>query len=246
MNSKHYACIFLALYVLVFGLAFYLIEFVYTPDDEKSKDVVYIELVAPEEEPEPEEKKPIPNATPKPDPNSNTDAKNTLNQNNPAPKNKQTESKGPAKENRTPKPGTLFPGVTGGVAEPVASGNQGEVDSLLSNSGKNAYSLNGSGKDDKNEGQNNPRRLEGDYLPEPDKNRVTQEGTLIVMVVLDSKGNVTSAQTVKSVGITSDQQKEATLEAAKKAKFGKSSISMGKEKIEYYFENGSASVKRVK
>lgn len=245
MNSKHYACISLALYVLVFGLAFYWIEFVYTPEDKKpDDDVVYIELVAPEEEPEPEKKKPIVNATPNPDLKPKKEAKDASKHSKPDPETKSQKAMGKDKEVKSPKAEALFPGVTGGLGDPVVSGNQGEPAPETSGAGE-SYSLNPDGSDGVNKGNASPPKLKGDYLPPPDENRVKQWGVVRVKVTINNNGDVIEKPQIihKGTTITDSDTKNAILEVAEKAKFEESKAFFRYAIIEYYCNQGNFSFK---
>ena len=74
MNSKHYACIFSALYVGLLVAAFMLVSIAPRQVAMEQHDVMYVEFIEPETPPEPKPKEvkrdrkvttPVPNRTPK-------------------------------------------------------------------------------------------------------------------------------------------------------------------------------------
>ena len=247
MNSKHYACIFLATYVALFVLVFSLVEIKSRPKTETPKETVYIALVEPEKQlPEPkiEQKEPISNATPKPNPKPKPKAKDTSSHDKPAEKEKSQETKGQAEKPRTIDPRTQFPGITGGVDKPIASGNKTQQDSENRNSGKK-YGLNETGKDNSDEGPESNRKLKGDYLPKPDINQIKQEGFVRVKVIIDKKGEVTAAMVVGG-GIHDSTTKNAIIEAAKKAVFEESAAYVEDVIVEYHCTQSGVNIKVIK
>ena len=242
MNSKQYACIFLALYVLVFALAFSLIKFATREVKEESSSTVYIELVAPEPEPEKkvEENKQISNATPTPTEKPKPKAKDTSSHEKPAPEPKSQEANGPAEKPRTPKERSLFPGMTGGQDKPVPQGNKGEVSPELANSGKK-YGLNNTGKDSADEGPESNRKLKGDYLPQTDPSKVKEQGKVVVKVTINNKGRVTHAEICVGTTIKDSGTKNEILAKAKEALFEESAAYVDTAIIEYHCNQGNVS-----
>lgn len=222
MNSKHYACIFSALYVGLLVAAFMLVSIAPRQLAMEQHDVMYVEFIEPETPPEPKPKEvkrdrkvttPVPNRTPKVSENPP--------HKQPAEEETTKQSEGPAEETRTVNQRALFQASKEGVDKPADVGNaMAKKDTVTSSAGK--------GKGLNQFGDVNALLDAGlagrgsEVLPRPVYPPGNKYGTVVVKVTVSAEGKVTSAN-VHPVGTnTSDSElKNAALKAARKARFKK-------------------------
>lgn len=224
MNSKLYACISLALYIALCVVVFLFVEFEPRQIAMQQHDVMYVEFVEPEEPPKPQPKPkevrrahkvttPVPNPTPKV--NENPPHKK------PAPEESTQQSGGKAEETRTVNQRALFQMSKEGKDKPADVGNaMAKKDTVVSSTGQ-GRGLNPLG--DVNAMLDAGLAGRGsEVLPRPKYPPGNKSGKVVVNVIVNAAGYVSSA-TVSSIGTntTDSELRAAAVAAAKKARFRK-------------------------
>lgn len=206
MNSKHYACIGLAVYVAILAVVLPLVGVTPQPAvSQPQSHIIHIEYVKPEPPPKPKEK-------PKPKPKPKV--KEAPKHEKLSTKDNTQQTQGKAEKSRTVNKRALFQQSKAGVDKPANIGNErAEQDTVLTASGKgNPRILNPEGTIEIDEGLQG-RNIKG-KLPEPDKTRVTKPGKVQIRVKVNKSGVVTEASFVPKGSTT---QEAAAVEAARAA-----------------------------
>lgn len=127
------------------------------------------------------------------------------------------ENSGEAEKTQTLNPNALFKPTVGNVDETVAAGNRLAPDGDKESSRGSGAGYNLQGSDQLDAGLRGRGLREA--LPRPQAN-FQSEGTVVVSVVIDGEGNVTSA-TIRQQGTTTNdtELRNKALAAARKAKF---------------------------
>jgi TonB family protein len=233
MNSKYYACIFSALYVALLVVALLYVVFEPRPQAMQQNDVMYIEFIEPPTPPEPKvesrSKKvstPVPNSTPK--------VKENPPHKTPAPEETTEQSGGKAEETKTVNQRALFQMSKVGVDKPADVGNKmAKTDTVITSTGA------GQGLSQYGEVGVTDKGLAGrgcDLLPPP-VYPGNKAGKVVVEVIVNPDGKVTSANVVAGTTTSDSELKNAAVKAARKARFRKSDdLSDQKGTITYIFK----------
>ena len=147
---------------------------------------------------------------------------------------KSAQTSGKSDQTQTVNPDALFKPVTGNIPDQVPEGNRlAPKGPQESNNGEGpGYNLQGT--DQLDEGLKGRGLREG--LPQPAK-KYNTEGTVVVSVVIDAEGNVTSASVDPDGTSTNDAKlRELAVEAALKAKFNPSERTAQGGVITYVFK----------
>lgn len=209
MSSKIFGCICLALYVMLLVPSFVWVKVSITPTDKPQSDIIYIEYAKPEP---PEQPKP------KPKPKPTQKVKEAPKHEKLAPKDNTQQTQGKAEKTRTVNQKALFQQSKGGVDKPADIGNEkAEQDTVLTASGI-GQGLNPFGTIELDEGLQG-RGIVGE-MPVPDNTHISRSGKIVVDVVVDNTGTVTSAKFQPKGSTVQDKAMvEAALSAARKARF---------------------------
>lgn len=226
MNSRHYALISVALYVVLLVLAFLYVGITPTLPPAPKNDVIYIEM----EKPEPEK----PKEKPKPKPKPVKKIKEAPIHDNPSTRDNHQQVDGKAEKTRTIDPKTKFKMPKQGIDKPTdMMSNRGEKDSVITASGKGG-GANTLGNIELDEGLQG-RGLIGS-LPKPPSTNVTKSGKVVVRVTVDQTGKVTNASFVlKGSTIQDKKLVDDVLKAARKARFAESKAFTQGGEITYIF-----------
>ena len=212
MDSKHYACIFSALYVALVIVALLFIVFEPRPQAMQQNDVMYIEFVEPPTPPKP---KVVTNtkASAVPVPNSSPVVAETPPHETPAPVESTMQSGGPAEETKTVNKRALFQMAKEGVDEPADVGNRmAKVDTVISSAGE-GRGLNQFG--DVNAVVDAGLQGRGsEFVPRPNYPPGNKEGVVVVRVIVTPEGKVVSAEPISAGTTTSDADLRAEAKAA--------------------------------
>ena len=147
---------------------------------------------------------------------------------------KSAQTSGESDQTQTLNPNAMFKPVTGNIPDQVPEGNPLAPNGPQeSNKGKGpGYNLQGT--DQLDEGLKGRGLREG--LPQPAK-KYNTEGTVVVSVVIDAEGNVTSASVDPDGTSTNDAKlRELAVEAALRAKFNPSERTAQGGVITYVFK----------
>ena len=220
MDSKHYACIFSALYVALVVLALLFIVFEPRPQAMQQSDVMYIEFIEPPTPPEPKVVN-HPKASTVPVPNSSPVVKENPPHETPSPVESTMQSGGPAEETKTGNQRALFQMAKEGVDEPADVGNRmAKVDTVISSAGA-GQGLSQYG--DVNATIDAGLKGRGsEYVPRPNYPPGNREGIVVVRVIVNPDGKVVLAEPISAGTTTSDAELRAAAKAAAlKARFKK-------------------------
>ena len=216
-NSRRWAAIVLALYLLALGTAFAFVSFDFRVP-EKPGDTILVDLTEP---PAPEPPKPV--VKPAPEPRMHDVA---------APEERTAQVAGKDETTQTPNPRAMFHMNKGGADEPENAGNprapEGE-----DKAGGTGPGLNPDGLDQLDKGLQG-RGLLG-ALPKPaypGKN----SGKVVIRVTVGAKGEVTGAAFEPKGSTVSDNELvAAAIAAARKARFTESRATVQGGTITYIF-----------
>ncbi|MBR6656047.1 MAG: TonB family protein [Alistipes sp.] len=222
MDSKIYAGISSAVYAVVLVVAFLLVEIKSRPAAMQQNDVIYIEYVEPEPppKPEPEQKRRAKTVAP-PVPTTKPNVKENPPHKTPDPEENTQQSEGKEEVTRTVNPRAQMPNLKNGVDKPADVGNpKAKQDSVTKSTGA-GRGLSEIGTID----LDIDKGLAGrgcDVLPSPTYPPGNKGGIVVVRVVVDPTGKVSSAAYEQRGSTTQDPElKNAALKAARRARFSK-------------------------
>ena len=220
MSSKHFAYIFLALYVAILVAVFRLGELDIRPKEQPQSDIIYIEYV----KPEPPKPKPIPQPKVKEAPRHEKLA----------PRDNSQQAAGKAEETRTVNQRALFKMSKDGADKPANAGNPYAKQDTVTTASGTGGGLNPIGNEMLDEGLQG-RGLVG-ALPQPIYPAGNKGGKVIVRVAVNQAGVVTEASYEPKGSTTSDKALvDAAIAAARKARFTESKAFVQGGKITYVF-----------
>ena len=221
MESKHFAYIFTALYVIVLAVAFRFGEFAIRPIEKPQSDIIYIEYVKPEPPPKPK---------PKPAPK----VKEAPRHEHLATKDNSQQAAGKAEETRTVNQRALFKMSKDGADKPANAGNPYARQDTVTTAAGTGGGLNPIGNEMLDEGLQG-RGLVGS-LPQPIYPSGNKGGKVVVRVAVNQSGVVTEASYEPKGSTTSDKALvDAALAAARKARFTESKAFVQGGRITYVF-----------
>ena len=223
MESKHFAYIFSALYVVSLAVVFRYGEFSIRPKEQPQSDIIYIEYVKPEPPPAP---KPKPKAVPK--------VKEAPRHEKLAPRDNTQQVSGKAEETRTVNQRALFKMAKNGADKSANAGNQYAKQDTVTTASGTGGGLNPIGNEALDEGLQG-RGLVG-ALPQPLYPAGNKGGKVVVRVVVNQAGVVTEASYEQKGSTTSDTALvNVALAAARKAQFTESKAFSQGGRITYIF-----------
>ena len=219
MSSKHFAYIFLVVYVVLLAVALYFGELTIRPKEQSQSDIIYIEYVKPELPPKPK-------SAPK--------VKEAPRHEKLAPRDNTQQVAGKAEETRTVNKRALFKMSKSGADKPANAGNPyAKRDTLTSAAGVGG-GLNPVGNESLDEGLQG-RGLVG-ALPQPVYPSGNKGGKVVIRVTVNKNGVVTEAAYEPKGSTTSDKALiDAAIDAARKARFTESKAFVQGGKITYLF-----------
>ena len=221
MNSKHFAYIFTALYVVTVAVAFRFGEITVREKVKPQSDIIYIEYVEPEPPPKPK---------PKPQPK----VKEAPRHERLAPRDNSQQASGKAEETRTVNQKALFKMSKSGVDKPANAGNPYAKQDTVATASGTGGGLNPVGNDALDEGLQG-RGLIGS-LPQPIYPAGNRGGKVVIRVTVNQSGVVTEAAYEPKGSTTSDKALvDAALAAARKARFAEAKVFKQGGKITYIF-----------
>ena len=222
MSSKHFAYIFLVLYVALLAVAFRFGEFTIRPKEQPQSDIIYIEYVKPEPPPKPK---------PKPAPK----VKEAPRHEKLAPRDNTQQASGKAEETRTVNQRALFKMSKNGADKPANAGNPYAKQDTVTTAVGTGGGLNPMGNEMLDEGLQG-RGLVG-VLPQPIYPAGNKGGKVVVKVAVNQAGVVTEAAYEPKGSTTSDKALiDAALAAARKARFTESKAFVQGGRITYLFK----------
>lgn len=221
MESKHFAYIFTALYVVLLAVAFRFGEFSIRPNEQPQSDIIYIEYVEP---------KPAPKPKPQPVPK----VKEAPRHEKLAPRDNTQQASGKAEETRTVNQRALFKMAKDGVDKPTNGGNPYARKDTVTVASGTGGGLNPIGNEALDEGLQG-RGLVG-ALPQPIYPAGNKSGKVVVKVVVNQMGVVTEASYEPKGSTTNDKALvDAALAAARKARFAEAKVFQQGGRITYIF-----------
>ena len=220
MSPKHYAYLFSAIYVVTLAGAFCFAEVSVRPKELQQSDVIYVEMVKPEPPPPPKPQPKVKEAPRHERPSAKVDNSRQVS--------------GQDQQTRTVNQRALFKQPKGGADKPRNAGNPyAEQDTVEMASGTGG-GLNPIGNDALDEGLQG-RGLVG-ALPTPDYPG-NRSGKVVVYVVVNNRGEVTSATYEQRGSTTTDRALiNAAIAAAKRARFTESRVHDQGGRITYIFK----------
>ena len=222
MESKHFAYIFTALYVVSLVLVFRFGELSIRPMEQPQNDIIYIEYVKPEPPPKPK---------PKPAPK----VKEAPRHEKLAPRDNSQQAAGKAEETRTVNQRALFKMSKDGADKPANAGNPYAQQDTVTTAAGTGGGLNPIGNEALDEGLQG-RGLVG-ALPQPIYPAGNRGGKVVVRVAVNQAGVVTEAAYEPKGSTTSDKALvDAALAAARKARFTESKAFVQGGRITYLFK----------
>lgn len=228
MTSKTYAYIFSSLYAVVLVVAFFCVRISVRPQDKPQSDIIYIEMVKPEEKKIEKPKSP-PRDIPTPK------SKEAPRHEKPAPKNNSQEASGKAEEVRTVNQKALFQMPKDGVDKPADVGNKYAKQDTIAKAKGSSQGLKPAGNQFLDAGLQG-RGLNGS-LPMPIYPPGNVYGKVVVLVDVNMAGVVTSASYTQSGSTTQDPALvNAAVAAAKKARFKEAAAPTIGGRITYVFK----------
>jgi TonB family protein len=221
MESKHFAYIFTALYVVLLAAVFRFGEFSIRPKEQPQSDIIYIEYVKPEPPPKPK---------PKPAPK----VKEAPRHEHLAPRDNSQQVAGKAEETRTVNQRALFKMAKSGADKAANAGNPYAKQDTVATAAGTGGGLNPIGNEALDEGLQG-RGLVG-ALPQPIYPAGNKGGKVVVRVAVNQSGVVTEAAYEPKGSTTSDKALvDAALAAARKARFTESKAFVQGGRITYLF-----------
>lgn len=222
MESKHYAYIFSALYVILLAVVFRFGELSIHPKEQPQSDIIYIEYVEPTPPPKPK---------PKPAPK----VKEAPRHEHLAPRDNSQQAAGKAEETRTVNQRALFKMSKDGADKPANAGNPYARQDTVTTAAGTGGGLNPIGNEALDEGLQG-RGLVGS-LPQPIYPAGNRGGKVVVRVAVNQAGVVTEAAYEPKGSTTSDKALvDAALAAARKARFTESKAFVQGGRITYLFK----------
>ncbi|MBO5961791.1 MAG: TonB family protein [Alistipes sp.] len=222
MESKHYAYIFSAVYVILLAAVFRFGELSIRPKEHPQSDIIYIEYVEPTPPPKPK---------PKPAPK----VKEAPRHEHLAPRDNSQQAAGKAEETRTVNQRALFKMSKDGADKPANAGNPYARQDTVTTAAGTGGGLNPIGNEALDEGLQG-RGLVGS-LPQPIYPAGNRGGKVVVRVAVNQAGVVTEAAYEPKGSTTSDKALvDAALAAARKARFTESKAFVQGGRITYLFK----------
>ncbi len=221
MESKHFAYIFTALYVVLLAVVFRFGALEIRPKEQPQSDIIYIEYVKPEPPPKPK---------PKPAPK----VKEAPRHEKLAPRDNTQQVSGKAEETRTVNQRALFKMSKNGADKPTNAGNPYAKQDTLTTAAGTGGGLNPVGNEALDEGLQG-RGLVG-ALPQPIYPASNKGGKVVVRVAVNQAGVVTEAAYEPKGSTISDKAfVDAAIAAARKARFTESKAFVQGGRITYVF-----------
>lgn len=221
MESRHFAYIFTALYVILLAAVFRFGALEIRPKEQPQSDIIYIEYVKPEPPPQPK---------PKPAPK----VKEAPRHEKLAPRDNSQQVAGKAEETRTVNQRALFKMAKNGADKPANAGNPYAKQDTVTTASGTGGGLNPIGNEALDEGLLG-RGLVG-VLPQPVYPAGNKGGKVVVRVAVNQAGVVTEAAYEPKGSTTSDKALvDAALAAARKARFTESKAFVQGGRITYLF-----------
>ena len=221
MESRHFAYIFTALYVILLAAVFRFGALEIRPKEQPQSDIIYIEYVKPEPPPQPK---------PKPAPK----VKEAPRHEKLAPRDNSQQVSGKAEETRTVNQRALFKMAKNGADKPANAGNPYAKQDTVTTASGTGGGLNPIGNEALDEGLLG-RGLVG-VLPQPVYPAGNKGGKVVVRVAVNQAGVVTEAAYEPKGSTTSDKTLvDAALAAARKARFTESKAFVQGGRITYLF-----------
>lgn len=221
MESKHYAYIFSAVYLILLVLVFRFGEFSIRPKEQPQSDIIYIEYVKPE-------------PPPKPKPKPASKVKEAPRHEHLASRDNSQQASGKAEETRTVNQRALFKMSKGGVDKAANAGNPYARKDTVTTAAGTGGGLNPIGTDALDEGLQG-RGLIGS-LPQPNYPKGNKSGKVVVDVVVNQEGVVIDASYNQMGSTTNDKALvDAAVSAARKARFTEGKAFKQGGRITYIF-----------
>lgn len=222
MKSKHYAYIALAVYVALLFVILHYGKLSFSPKELSQSDIIYIEYV-----------KPAPPPPPKPQPQPKV--KEAPRHEKLAPRDNTQQASGKAEETRTVNQKALFKMSKSGTDKPANAGNPYAKRDTVATASGTGGGLNPVGNDALDEGLQG-RGLVGS-LPQPVYPAGNRGGKVVIRVTVNQAGQVTEASYEPKGSTTSDDKLvNASLAAARKARFTESKAFVQGGRITYIFK----------
>lgn len=220
MSPKHYAYLFSAIYVVTLAGALCFAEVSVRPKELQQSDVIYVEMVKPEPPPPPKPQPKVKEAPRHERPSAKVDNSRQVS--------------GQDQQTRTVNQRALFKQPKGGADKPRNAGNPYAKQDTVEMASGTGGGLNPIGNDALDEGLQG-RGLVG-ALPTPDYPG-NRSGKVVVRVVVNNRGEVTSATYEQRGSTTTDRALiDAAIAAAKRARFTESRVHNQGGRITYIFK----------
>lgn len=223
MDSKYYAYISTALYVVILFGVFYWGKIEIQPKERQSSDIIYIEMV-----------KPTPPPPPKPQPQPTPKSTETMRRENIAPQDNSQQVSGKAEETRTVNQRALFKMSKDGTDKPANAGNKYAKRDTVTKAAGTGGGLNPIGTEALDAGLQGRGLISS--LPQPIYPEGNKGGKVVVRVAVNQSGYVTEAAFEPKGSTTSDKSLvDAAVAAARKARFTESKAFVQGGRITYVF-----------